>query len=62
MVQDKRLSKARASSVTHPLQHFFLERIISDALEDYNGKVNLGGRNIINLRFADDINAIAGQE
>ena len=31
-----------------------LERIMSDALEEHYGKVNIGGRNIPNLRFADD--------
>ena len=33
-----------------------LERIMSDALEEHDGKVSIGGRNITNLRFADDIN------
>ena len=32
----------------------FLERIMSDALEEHDGNVCIGGRNIINLRFADD--------
>ena len=41
------------SSVTHPLQHF-LERIMSDDLEEHDGKVSIGSRNITNLRFADD--------
>ena len=49
------------SSVTHPLQHF-LERIMSDALEEHDGKVSIGGRNITNLRFADDIDALAEEE
>ena len=49
------------SSVTHPLQHF-LERIMSDALEEHDGKVSIGGRNITNLRFADDIVALAEEE
>ena len=40
----------------------FLERIMSDALEEYNGKVSIGGRNITNLRFADDIDALAEEE
>ena len=42
------------SYVTHPLQHF-LEKIMY-------GKVSIGGRNIINLRFAGDIEAIAEEE
>ena len=36
------------------LFNIFLERIISDALEEHDGKVSIGGRNITNLRFADD--------
>ena len=49
------------SSVTLPLQHF-LERIMSDALEEHDGKVSIGGRYITNLRFADDIDAVAEEE
>ena len=40
----------------------FLERIMSDALEEHNAKVSIGGRNITNLRFADDIDALAEEE
>ena len=40
----------------------FLERIMSNALEDHDGKVSIGGRNITNLRFADDIDALAKGE
>ena len=44
--------------LSHPL-HFFLKRIMSDALEEHDEKVSKGGRNIItNLRFADDIDAL----
>ena len=32
---------------------------MSDALEEHDGKVSIGGRNITNLRFADDIDAPA---
>ena len=35
---------------------------MSDALEEHDGKVNIGGRNITNLRFADDIDALAEEE
>ena len=35
------------------LFNIFLERIMSDALEEHDGKVSIGGRNITNLRFAD---------
>ena len=40
----------------------FLERIMSDALEEHDGKVSIGGRHITNLRFADDIDALAEEE
>ena len=33
-----------------------------DALEDYEGTVSIRGRTITNLRFADDIDGLAGQE
>ena len=33
----------------------FLERIMSDASEDHEGTVSIGGRTITKLRFADDI-------
>ena len=32
---------------------------MTDALEDYEGTVSIGGRTITNLRFADDINGLA---
>ena len=44
------------------LFNIFLERIMSDALEEHDGTVSIGGRNITNLRFADDINALAEEE
>ena len=37
------------------LFNIFLERIMTDTLEDHEGTVNIGGRTIINLCFADDI-------
>ena len=40
----------------------FLERIMTDALEDHEGTVSIRGRTITNLRFADDINDSAGEE
>ena len=33
-----------------------------DALNDHEGTVSIGGRNITNLRFADDIDGLAGRE
>ena len=35
---------------------------MSDALEEHDGKISIGGRNITNLRFADDIDAVAEKE
>ena len=63
------------SALIHPLQHIsgkdhtlalfnlsFLERIITDALEDHEGTVSTGSRTITNLRFADDIDGWTGEE
>ena len=44
------------------LFNIFLERIMSDPMEEYDGKVSIGGRNITNLRFADDIDALPEEE
>ena len=44
------------------LFNLFLERIMTDALEDHEGTVSIGGRTITNLRFADDIDGLAGEE
>ena len=35
---------------------------MSDALEEHDGKVSIGGRNITNLRFADGVDALAEKE
>ena len=35
---------------------------MSDALEEHDGKVSIGGRNISNLRFTDLIDALAEEE
>ena len=40
--------------------NIFLERIMTDALEDHEGSI--GGRTITNLCFADDIDSLAGEE
>ena len=49
------------STLTHPLQHIS-GRIMTDALEDHVGTVSIGGRAITNIRFADDIDGLAGEE
>ena len=35
---------------------------MTDALEDHEGTVGIGSRTITNLRFADDIDGLAGEE
>ena len=44
------------------LFNIFLERIMSDAPEEHDGKNSIGGRNITNLRFADAIDALAEEK
>ena len=54
---------ARQGCLLSPtLFNIFLERITTDALEDHEGTVSIGGRTITNLRFADDIDGLAGEE
>ena len=49
------------STLTHPPLHIS-ERITTDALENHEGSFSIGGSTITNLRFADDINGLAGKE
>ena len=44
------------------LCNIFLGRIMTDALENHEGTVSTGDRAITNLRFADDIDGLAGEE
>ena len=44
------------------LFNIFSERIMADALEDHERTVSIGGKTITNLRFADHIDDLAGQE
>ena len=46
------------------LFNIFLERIVTDALEDHEAAraVSIGGRTVTNLRFADDVDGLAGEE
>ena len=48
-------------SLTHPLQHL-PGTILTDALKTHDEKVSIDGRNIINLRFANDIEALAEEK
>ena len=35
---------------------------MTDTFEDHEGTVNIGGRTIANVRFADDMDDLAGEE
>ena len=48
--------------LSHALINIYLDRIKTDALEDHEGTVSIGGRAITNLRFVDDIDSLAGEE
>ena len=45
-----------------PSSTYFWKRIFTDALEDHEGAVSIGGRTITNLCFADDIDGLAEEE
>ena len=48
-------------TLTHPLQHIS-GKDHDRHLEDHEGTVSIGGRTITNLRFADDIDGLSGEE
>ena len=50
------------SLCSHTLFNIFHEWIMSDALEEHNGKVSIGSRNITNLWFADDTDVLVEEE
>ena len=53
----------RQRSLLSPtLFNIFLERIITDAFEDHEDPVSIGGGTITSLRFSDDIDGLAGEE
>ena len=52
----------QACLLSPTLFNICLERIMSDALENYEGTVSIRGRPITILCFADDIDGIAGEE
>ena len=59
----KTVVRVRQKCLLSPtLFNSFLERIMFDALEEHDGKVSIGGRTFTNLRFADDIDALAKDE
>ena len=59
MILNNSQSKARMSPT---LFYTFLEGIMSDALEEHGRKVNMCGRNITDLQFGDEIDALAEEE
>jgi len=44
------------------LFNIYLEKIMRDTLHDHHTSISLGGRQISNLRFADDIDLLGGTE
>ena len=44
------------------LFNVFIEKIMTDALENHEGTVRIGGRIITNFPFPDDIDGLAGKE
>ena len=49
------------STLTHPLQHISGKDHDRCIRRDHEGTVSIGGRTITNLRFADDIDGLAGE-
>ena len=48
--------------LSRTLFNVFLERIMTDAFEDHQETISIGGKTITNLRFAGDIDGLAGSE
>ena len=51
----------RGCLLSPTLFNIFLERTMTDALEDQEGTVSSGGRTITNLRFPNDNDGLAGE-
>ena len=54
--------ESNKDAYSRPPSATFLERIMTDALEDHEGTVSIWGRKITSLRFADDVIGLAGGE
>ena len=52
----------RGCLLSPALFNIYLERIMTDALEDHEGTVSIGRRRSTNLCFADDIDGLAEEE
>ena len=61
-VGEQQLESDRNVYSRPPSSTYFWKRIITDALEGHEGTVSIGGRTITKLRFADDIDGLAGEE
>ena len=48
--------------ISPTLFNIFLERIITEALENHTGTVSIGGQNMTNLQFANDTDDLAGSQ
>ena len=57
-----RLVPSNSWLLSPTLFNIFQERVTTNALEDHEGTVTIGGRTITNLRFADNIDDLAGEE
>ena len=62
MVPHNGWSPRQVCLLSPTLFNIFLERIMTEALQDHQGTVFIGGRIVTNLRFADDIDGLAGTE
>ena len=58
----KRVGVRQGHLLSLTLHNIFLKRINSVAFEEHDKKVTIGGRTITNLRFANDIDALATEE
>ena len=50
------------STLSHPLQHISGKDYDRRLRRDHEGTVSIGGRTITHLRFADDIDGLAGED
>ena len=62
ITEPRYLKLVTISSFSPSLFNVFLERIVTDAVEDHEDIVSIGGRTITNLFFADDIDGLEGEE
>ena len=46
--------------LSHLLFNLFLEEVMTGIQDEHISTISIGGRNLCNLRFVDDINLIAG--